>query len=105
LAWWHTYKIAVGRIWKAFAKEIWAPLWHYLYPGHTFFVKQGSLSCMVSHMMYVFMARDELQPLLEKVLEEDLGAASRQMAQDLDFLINIAIPVVLLFWGTLKIKH
>ena len=95
LAWWHTFKHACLRLWKVFSREIFAPLWHHLYPGHTFFEKPGSLPMVMSHLLYIQMSRDAVIEELTKLHNDmTLPLQTSYMVDDLHFLVEIAIPVV-----------
>jgi hypothetical protein len=99
LAWWHTFKQACYTIWSAFRQEVFAPLWHHLYPGHWFFKKPSSLGNVVIHLLYVNMSAAHILPKLKELLDNDkLKAQSRTMALDLKFLLEIAVPVVFFFY-------
>ncbi len=96
LAWWHTYKHAALKIWQTFGREIFAPLWHHLYPGHVFYMNPGSLANVLSHLLFLCLSRDQVQADLSKVLQTpDLSYDCEVMAKDLHFLLNMAIPVVI----------
>ena len=95
LAWWHSYKYCITQIWKQFAAEVFAPLWHNLYPGHTFFRKHGQVSVMAMHVMYLQLAYPAVKQKLHSLLDKDsLHAKSRVYVRDLIFLLELAIPVV-----------
>jgi hypothetical protein len=96
LAWWHTYKHASLKLWDVFACDVFAPLWHHLYPGHIFFRHPGSLPCVHLHMMYLHLAYPFVKDQLDALgLDQTLNPASRIMVQDLQFLLGMAIPVVI----------
>lgn len=95
LAWWHTYKQAANTIWKTFANDVFAPLWHHLYPGHTFYLKPGSFVCVLAHLLYLQLSREHIIGELNRLLADDnLSLQSRLMLKDLFYLIEVAIPVV-----------
>ena len=94
LAWWHTFKYACLKVWKMFKDEVWAPLWHHLYPGHRFFEKPGSLPCVITHLLQVQLAYPAIQPQLQALLDMDLPPNARTMARDLSYLLGTALPVV-----------
>jgi hypothetical protein len=82
-------------IWKQFANEVWAPLWHCLYPGHTFYVKSGNLSSVLVHLLYVQLAYPKVEQTLNALLaRDDLKVPARAMANDLLYLMRVAIPVI-----------
>jgi len=96
LAWWHSYKYGITQIWKQFADEVFAPLWHNLYPKHNFFRKHGQVSVMVLHIMYLEMVYPSVKDKLHKILDDaiNLQAKTKVYVMDLIFLFEIAIPVV-----------
>ena len=95
LAWWHTFKHVSMKIWNVFARDVFAHLWHHLYPGHIFFSKPSSFVCVLAHFTWLFMARDQVQNKLAELLtSDDLSPVTRAFACDMDFLLNVAIPVV-----------
>ena len=95
LAWWHTFKLAAQRIWKKFALDVFAPLWHFLYPSHNFFLKPNSFVCIQAHFVWLLMATPKVQPTIAALLGDDsVRGPARVFIADLDFLLNIAIPVV-----------
>ena len=97
LAWWHTYKQALYIIWKSFANELFAPMWHYLYPGHAFYAKPSSLVAVISHLLWLNLTRSKYMPRLEKIMtDESMSKQMRILCEDLKFLLNVAIPVVCL---------
>jgi hypothetical protein len=95
LAMWHNYKWASMKIWSKFAKSIWAPLWHHLYPACAFYEKPGSLPNVTTHLLYACMAAETIRPLIEEAKTRDLNASNRTMLTDLAFVLDVAIPVVL----------
>lgn len=96
LALWHTFKQTCMLIWQTFANELFAPLWHHLYPGHIFFRKPSSLPSVVSHLLFLHMGCSAVLPDLERLCTaNNTSSASKIMAQDLLFLFNVAIPVVM----------
>ena len=98
LAWWHSLKHAVHQVWKFFALELWAPLWHHLYPADLFLIKGKSPQDEISHLLYVAYAypdfADDLRAL---VTERTLTAGNIAMVKDFIFLFEFAIPAVTFF--------
>jgi hypothetical protein len=96
LGWWHTYKHVALKIWTVFADTVWAPLFHHLYPGTTFYPKMKNLThvlamyqcCMVSYRDLVDEARKAVDDLTFR-------PAARVAMQDLVFVIDYALPVVI----------
>ena len=98
LAYWHSFKFVSQQLWKVFANDVWAPLWHTLYPGHAFYKTNKSLPMVVAHFIYVEVAFDgQNQEKLDRLLTNVsiLKPQAANMLHDLNFLIRIAIPVVL----------
>ena len=95
LAWWHTFKMAAMKIWKVFAPDVFAPLFHHLFPGHTFFVKPSSFVCVQAHLVWLFMSREAAIPKLTELTEDHTQPPRvASYARDVLFLLKIAIPVV-----------
>jgi hypothetical protein len=95
LAWWHTFKHTAMLIWSTFSCELFAPLWHHLYPGHYFYREPSSLPCVISHMLFLQMSRDAVITDLKVIsTDTETGYQSKLMALDLIFILEIAIPVV-----------
>ena len=98
LAWWHSFKYAAKMIWQQFANEVWGPLWHCLYPGHTYYVKTGKLGSVLVHLLYVQLAYPSVEQALDDLLERDeLTLRARAFADDMRYLMRVAIPVVPIF--------
>jgi hypothetical protein len=97
LAWWHNYKHASLLIWKRFATTIIAPLWHELYPNSIFPIQPARLTGVTTHLMYLFLAYPNFKQQLEALDDEDVDLTPRYQAmkEDLVFLFEFAIPVVL----------
>lgn len=51
---------------------------------------------MVSHLLYLFMARDSVLDKMASLLASDgMPARHMTMLKDLHFVLNVAIPVVM----------
>jgi hypothetical protein len=95
LAWWHSYKHAVAKIWKAFANTIWAPLWHRLYPGSKFPAKAQGPQEASMHLLYMSRAYPMFRGALEEaLLDPAVKAPGKAMLRNIQFLLEYAIPVV-----------
>lgn len=108
LAWWHSMKHAVHKVWNEFALEIWAPMWHQLYPSSLFRIKGQHPSDEILHMLYAAHAYDtRLKPILMKMAHaSELAKYSETnavMVKDLVFLFEFAIPSVPLYLPYCKI--
>ena len=97
LGWWHTYKHVALKIWEVFATTIWAPLFHHLYPGVTFFPKMKKLTQVLAIYQACMVAyRDVHEDLREAVLDEHskyLGTAKMAL-KEFEFVFDYALPVV-----------
>ena len=84
------------KIWKYFALDIWAPLWHNLYPSTLFLIKGKNPTDELLHMIYSANAycniKDDLWELAKNT--EELSATNIVMVKDLIFLFEFAIPMV-----------
>ena len=95
LAWWHNYKHTVFQLYSVFANDVFAPLWHHLYPGHIFYKKPSSFGCVLTHMLCLHQSYPRVRVLLDAVIGLDtLHDEVMVMAKDLKFLLDVAIPVV-----------
>ena len=95
LAWWHSYKHAVGSIWKVFASTIWAPQWHRLYPGAKFYAKTRSPQEPSMHFLYLMKVYHLFKPLLDAtLLEPGISADGKALLTNIRFLCEFALPVV-----------
>ena len=99
LAYWHTLKHAVHKVWKCFALELWAPMWHNLYPSGLFLIKGKHPGDELLHMIYAANAYHEIKANLYDMLAEDglLSETNSMMVKDLIFLFEFAIPAVVLY--------
>ena len=93
-AWWHTFKHACFMIWKYYAKVLWAPMWHHLYPATSFFVKPSSFASIQAHLQCVLLSYPRWKDQLQTVLDGDVDGEARVALMDLQFLIEFAIPAV-----------
>jgi hypothetical protein len=91
LAWWHTYKHACMVVWKFFSRDVFAPLFHHLFPGQHFYDHPKSLSVVVSMFQIVKLAYANY--LLAQV--NGVRATGSAPAADFTFLCENAIPAVL----------
>jgi hypothetical protein len=97
LAWWHSYKHAVGSIWKAFANTIWAPLWHRLYPGAKFYAKTRSPQEPSMHFLYMMKVYHLFkEDLLAALADPGVSKDGRALLENIKFLCEFALPVVTL---------
>ena len=97
LAWWHNFKHCAMKLWQKFARELFAPLWHFLYPNGQFNPQPKSLSAVILHFLYLFKALPYISDTLDELLKLshlDLSLKYRLFIQDLNFLLRMAIPVV-----------
>jgi hypothetical protein len=95
LAWWHTYKHAANKLWETFAPTVFAPLWHLLYPGSQFHIRIGSFPSLIAHLTYLRVAYPSIKAQLQTLLRRDnLDVHQTNMAANLEFLFEFAIPTV-----------
>ena len=95
LAWWHNYKHTCFQVYSVFADDIFAPLWHHMYPGHIFYKKPSSFGGVLAQLLCLHQAYPRVRVLLDAVLALDtLRDDIATMAKDLKFLLDIAVPVV-----------
>lgn len=99
LAPWHNFKHGVELIWKNWANEIFAPMYHYMYPQNKFAIKYQSPQEPLMHMMLLCQAYPSFKAQLKSGIEQD-GAKKTNVCllRDLEFLCEYAIPVVLYRW-------
>ncbi len=96
LAWWHSYKHAVGCIWKAYANTLWAPLWHRLYPGSVFYPKARGPQDTSMHLVFLAKSYGAWRKNLDDALQmKTINPAGMAMLHNIKFLMEFAIPVVL----------
>jgi hypothetical protein len=95
LAWWHTYKHAANKLWETFAPTVFAPLWQQLYPGSQFHIRIGSFPSLIAHLTFLRVAYPSIKVQLHTLLRRDnLDAHQTNMAANLEFLFEFAIPTV-----------
>ena len=96
LAWWNSYKHVCFKIWARFGNSIFAPLWHHLYPANAFFPKPSSFPSVQKHLLYLHMCADDVRPEITSLLARvDPPPKQTKMLKDLQFLLDVAIPVVM----------
>jgi hypothetical protein len=97
LGWWHTYKHVALKIWDVFATTIWAPLFHHLYPGVTFFKKMKKLTQVLAIYQACMVAyRDVYEDLREAVRDEHAKyhGTAKLALKEFEFVFDYALPVV-----------
>ena len=95
LAPWHNFKHGVELIWKQWAQEIFAPMYHYLYPQNKFAIKYQSPQEPLVHMMLLCNAYPGFKANLQNAMEQDgLSRPNLSLLRDIEFLCEYAIPVV-----------
>ena len=95
LAWWHNYKHASLTVWTAFASELWAPLFHNLYPSHEFFTTNCKLPMVTAHFQFLLIAYPTFAEQLKAMCSnQKLKPSMRIAAQDLRFVCEFALPTV-----------
>ena len=97
LGWWHTYKHVALKIWTTFAKTIWAPLFHHLYPGETFYPSNKNFTHVLALFQCCMVAfRDVYKEIREAADDVSIRASSRMAFKELLFVMDYALPVVVL---------
>ena len=91
LAWWHTYRHACHVVWNFFSRDVFAPLFHHLFPGQQFHEHPKTLSVVVSLFQIVKLAYGSF---LEAQVTE-VRSTGCPPAADFTFLCENAIPAVL----------
>jgi hypothetical protein len=94
LAWWHTYKTAAFKIYKAFSASIFAPLFHTLFPSNIFFTKPPTLNSVVALFQYLIIAYKEVEQDIERALETPLTPNMKHHILNLKALCVYFIPTV-----------
>ena len=98
LAWWHSLKHSAYVVWSSFRQDVFGPLFHHLFPGGMFYEKPTSLPMLLSHFQWIMLSYPAIQAALDSVLGMvELKANIKVAAQDLKFLCEFAIPVVVSF--------
>ena len=98
LAYWHSYKQVSLQLWKELAHDIWAPLFHNLFPSVTFFPKPSSLAMVTALFQCVKLAYPKFKQALRSGLDKtgDVPEFAHRFTalKDIEFLCEFAIPVV-----------
>lgn len=95
LCWWHNYKHVAQVLWKTYAREFFAPMFHFLYPGTEFYVENKNFPQLLAHLQMVQIAYAAVRPKLLKVLENPpIRHDGLLAAKELHFILDFAIPTV-----------
>jgi hypothetical protein len=96
LGFWHTFKMAHYMIFRQFSMLFFAPLFHYIIPGHPFFVHPARLINMQEWFTLLRLSYDdEVKVALRTALADDsLNDYSKGILQAFKDLCNFFIPVV-----------
>jgi hypothetical protein len=97
LGWWHTYKLVAFKLWKEFAPNLIAPLWHHLYPNSQFHIKPSSFSSVLYHYLALHWSYPSFKDELKGLLEVPADQTSRRFTntvKDLIFFFEYAVPTV-----------
>jgi hypothetical protein len=98
LAPWHNFKHGVELIWKHWSLEVFAPMYHYLYPQNKFAIKYQSPQEPLIHMMLLCNAYPAFKSHLQNALQQEgMSIQNLCLLRDIEFLCEYAIPVVLVF--------
>ena len=90
MVWWHTYKFVAAAVWKFFARDVFVPLFHHLFPGQHFYLAPKSLSVIISMFQIAKLAYGNY--LDAEVTKVRKGGSIP--AADFTFLCENAIPAV-----------
>ena len=92
---WHNFKHGVELVWHTFAHEIFAPMYHYLYPTNKFAIKYQSPQEPLLHMMLLAHAYPSFKPALTEAKNNpDATLANQSLLADIEFLCEFCIPAV-----------
>jgi hypothetical protein len=101
LEFWHTFKMGYHLLYRNFADFVFAPLFHHICPGHTFYKKPSRLiqiqeACLSLQLAYRDpVVRAEMAALLAKHCDVgSVAAAQRTVLINLRDLIEYFLPVV-----------
>lgn len=83
-------------VYRTYAKEFMAPLFHYIVPGHEFFEKPSRLIQIQEWFTHLRLAFDtDRRKLLREVLQDQrLQAPHKSVVQNLKDLLYFVIPAV-----------
>ena len=96
LAPWHNLKHGIELIWKHWAHEVFAPIYHHFYPQNKFCIKYQSPQEPLMHMMLLVQAYHGFKDQLKSGIEmADARRANVCLLRDIEFLCEFAIPAVL----------
>jgi hypothetical protein len=97
LGWWHTYKHVALKIWDTFALTIWAPLFHFLYPGETFYRQSKNLMHVLALYQCCMEGYKDICVTFRRLAENPSVTVAVKMAiRELLFVFDFALPVVTL---------
>jgi hypothetical protein len=100
-AYWHTMKMGFFAIWRTFAKQFLAGLFHQLYPKFMFRSKPSYLTSIVSLLTTIRIAYRKFGPHLKLAMaQRDLTLSTRNDLQNLHDLCEFYIPTVHFFERT-----
>jgi hypothetical protein len=95
LAPWHNFKHGVELLWKHFAHEIFAPMYHFLYPQNKFAIKYQSPQEPLVHMMLLAHAYPTFKPALTAAMNDpEATKPNLSLLADIEFLCEFGIPAV-----------
>ena len=95
LAWWHNYKHGAFALWKVFAEELFAPMWHHLYPDTGFYKTYKNLRGVLAHYQLLQLAYPAIKDQLRlDCVNMQLAEPVRLQLIELQFVLDYAIPTV-----------
>ena len=98
LGWWHSFKTAAFLIYHRFHADIFAGLFHSLYPANEFFPKPSNLSGILALMSFINIGYPEFKaPLQAALANDDLDPNMKNHLLNIQSLCEFFIPVVTIY--------
>jgi hypothetical protein len=96
LGFWHTFKMAHYIVFRQFSMLFFAPLFHYIIPGHPFFVHPSRLINMQEWFTLLRLSfDDEVKAAIRTAFADNrINEFSKSILQAFKDLCNFFIPVV-----------
>ena len=106
---WHPYKTFAQRIWIKFFSDVFAPVFHVLFPKNKCFLKP-KLQSVITMFIYISMAyKIQRQNILKILNKIDRESESFNLGQNFITLFEFLLPTVcnffLLKFNTILIKY
>ncbi len=97
LATWHTYKAAAYKVFKKYSGDVFAPLFHRLFPSNIFFAKPSYFTSLLSMFQYLRIAYPMVESDMKSALATDLNPNMQNHLLNLRALCTFFIPVVTIY--------